>query len=181
MHQSANKNTVLPLPCCVVIGTDTSRDFCRCKRIPAPASGRAGGSGPESHVVWLSTWSGVLAQSHPVASANRRPEGPAIPQPRAQPWDCPRPTGGGLKGRVRLPLQGKGNVGGWIPRAAPWAEIGRAFGAGGTPAEPPRTGWRSRAAGRGRALVLLPFHTVRIFGGTFSTNRPSARGWSWLI
>ena len=41
----------------------------------------------------------------------------------------PRPSGGGLKGRVRLPLQGQGIVGGWIPRAAPWAEIGRALGA----------------------------------------------------
>ena len=67
--------------------------------------------------------------SRPAASPNRRPEGPVIPQPRAQPWDCTRPPAGGLKVRVRLPFQGKGNVGGWIPRATPWAEECRAFGA----------------------------------------------------
>ena len=106
MHQSANKNTVLPLPCCVVIGTDTSRDFCRCKRIPAPASGRAGGSGAESHVGWLSTWLGVLVQNRPAASAfcgapafvpawwHPRPDTPtkmsALPRPRADQAPAPR-------------------------------------------------------------------------------------------
>ena len=59
----------------------------------------------------------------------------------------PPAPGGGLKGRVRLPFQGKGIVGGRFPRAAPWAEIGRAFGADSTPAVPPRTGWRSGAGG----------------------------------